>query len=439
MSPFNRLRRLLRSEKGNVLAIAAACMPLVVGAAAIGVDSIQMTLAKRQLQRAADAGALAGAYALVQIDNNSIQATPTRLAVVQAAVNRDLNLNDTGNNGPTISTKVVENAPTAGSYAGNPRAVRVVLTTQRPTPFWALFSHPNVTIRTEATAAWVYTGQFCMVSLDNTNSVGITFSGNTTVNLGCGIVTNSTSATAISASGSASVIASPIAAVGGVPSSGNYSSGTVLLPYSPPQPDPYASLPRTPSPPANCTWISLDVQPNNTLTLPASPTGNYCIHSGQADIKGTLNLANNTTYYFDGGTLNLGSQANVTGSEVTFVFTSSTPTDPSSFASISMNGGAVVNLTAPATGTYAGILMYEDPRAPFGNDYINGNSASRYQGGIYFPSRELTFNGNTGMTTTCLQLVAYQLVFSGNSNIQNSCPANSGAHAFDAVFVKLVA
>jgi uncharacterized membrane protein len=47
-------RRLLKDRRGNTLAIAAACLPLVVGAAGLATDTIQWTLWKRQLQRAAD-------------------------------------------------------------------------------------------------------------------------------------------------------------------------------------------------------------------------------------------------------------------------------------------------------------------------------------------------------------------------------------------------
>jgi hypothetical protein len=85
------------------------------------------------------------------------------------------------------------------------------------------------------------------------------------------------------------------------------------------------------------------------------------------------------------------------------------------------------------------VLFYQDPRAPFGNSTINGNSASIIEGGFYFPSRQLTFNGNTGLQTRCIQLVARNLVFSGNSSVQNDCPPGGGAEAFDATFVRLVA
>jgi hypothetical protein len=69
---------------------------------------------------------------------------------------------------------------------------------------------------------------------------------------------------------------------------------------------------------------------------------------------------------------------------------------------------------------------------------INGNSSSSFQGAFYLPSQQVTFNGNTGMQTRCIQFVARRMVFSGNSNIQNQCPENEGAKAFDALQVRLV-
>jgi hypothetical protein len=394
MRLFHRLKQLIGNERGNTLFVAAAAMPLVVGAAAIGVDTINVTLSSRQLQRAADSAALAGAHAVLQ----NFPASPSATS--------DLALN----NHITLSTApVIENAPTAGPYANNMRAVRVILTAQRSVPFMSFFGRSQMTITSEATAAVLFEGQFCVIALETQNVTGITFSGNTTANLGCGVMSNSTGTTAVYANGSAQVTASPISAVGRVPASGAYVGPTTLLPYAAAQTDPYASLP-TPIVPNGCS--ALNVQPNQTRTV--SP-GCYA----GMDIKGTVT--------FEPGTC------------VTFILTSRTAaTNPSSIADINMNGNSVLDLTAPDSGTYKGVLIYQDRRAVYGSSMINGNSASHYQGAFYFPNRELTFSGNSGMRTECLQFVARRLVFTGNSRIQNTCPANSGSQAYDATTVRLV-
>jgi Flp pilus assembly protein TadG len=66
MRPFRNLKDLRRCKRGNALIMVAATAPLLIGASAIGLDTIQVTLAKRQLQRAADSAALAGAYTIGQ-------------------------------------------------------------------------------------------------------------------------------------------------------------------------------------------------------------------------------------------------------------------------------------------------------------------------------------------------------------------------------------
>ena len=78
-------RKLLKDRRGNALVIAGAALPLIVGAAGLANDTIQWTLWKRQLQRAADLAALAGAYDRVNASGGTTTAA--------AAVTHDLSIN----------------------------------------------------------------------------------------------------------------------------------------------------------------------------------------------------------------------------------------------------------------------------------------------------------------------------------------------------------
>src|SRR3954465_3143007 len=78
--------KLFKNKRGNTLAIAAACFPLFIGAAGLASDTIQWTLWKRQLQRAADSAAIAGVYD--RYHNNGGTTTTA------AAVAHDLTLNN---------------------------------------------------------------------------------------------------------------------------------------------------------------------------------------------------------------------------------------------------------------------------------------------------------------------------------------------------------
>ena len=81
---MSSLKRLWRDRRGNTLAIAGAALPLVLGSAGLASDTIQWTLWKRQLQRAADSAALSGVYTRLQADTQTD---------VEGAVTHDLTLN----------------------------------------------------------------------------------------------------------------------------------------------------------------------------------------------------------------------------------------------------------------------------------------------------------------------------------------------------------
>src|SRR4029453_340427 len=60
------LRSLVADERGNVLAMTAVGIPLLLGCGGLAVDTIQWVSAKRELQSAADAAAIAGVFGLIQ-------------------------------------------------------------------------------------------------------------------------------------------------------------------------------------------------------------------------------------------------------------------------------------------------------------------------------------------------------------------------------------
>jgi hypothetical protein len=327
---------------------------------------------------------------------------------------------------------VVENAPTAGAYAGDTNSVRVVLRRQQSLPFSSLFMGTGPTIFADATASAMSNGDFCVVALESTSTAGITMQGNATVNLGCGMATNSQASNAVIGGGSSLITASPLAAVGGITPSNNFASGTELLPGSIAQRDPYSGLPE-PNP-TNC-GNQLRVGSNQTRTI-NNNTGTQCFRG--IDIQGTARF--DPGIYFVDGSMSVGAQATVTGTGVTFILTSTNASNnPSSIGQVTVNGGATMQLSAPTSGPYAGILFYQDRRANNSDgNRINGNSSSSFQGAFYFPSQGLDFNGNTGMRTECVQIAARRVTFIGNSTIVNVCPPNSGAGAFSGLRVFLV-
>ena len=199
-----------------------------------------------------------------------------------------------------------------------------------------------------------------------------------------------------------------------------------------------------PPTPSSCSNFPNN-SPNNTYNSSntpelSNPGGGVKCFSGNIDIKGKVTL-DPGTYVIDAGSLgmsNTGAELHCTG--CTFILTSSTAaTDPSSIGGVDMQGGQL-DLTSPTSGPYKGIIYYQDRRATANNSIkINGNNASKLEGALYFPRADLTFNGTSGQNTNCMQIVTKRITFTGNSAVNNSCPAGSGARSFTGKKVRLVA
>lgn len=411
------LKSLWRDRRGNALVIAAAALPLVLGSAGLASDTIEWALWKRQLQRAADSAAMAGVYAKMQT------------ADYVAAVNQDL----THNNHVGITTAVTPNSPPpSGAYSSDPYAVRVALSVQKSLSFSSLFLPTAPTVRATATATIVPSGQYCVVSLEDTPTTGINATGSAYLNLGCGMITNSTSLNAAVATGSSTVIASPIAAVGGIPASNNWGTGTTLQPFTAAQADPFAAV-NPPTVPNGCNQ-NKNIANNSSETIAGGCFRSLSI-AGTAILSGEIVL--------NGGGFTVGTQANVTCNGCTIILTNSDTSPTATIGNFEIVGSPEMHWTAPTSGPYKGLLVYQDRRAIDGTsnnlqNKLRGSSTSYFEGAFYFPKQELEFTGSTGMNTNCLQLVGRRVKFSGNSSITNSCPGGSGAASFEGKRVRLV-
>jgi Flp pilus assembly protein TadG len=421
------LKKLWRDKRGNALIIAGAALPLVIGSAGLASDTIQWTLWKRQLQRAADSAALAGVYARVQANAGQ---------TAGAAVTNDL----TRNNHTNIDLLAGFPEVTFPTNASWTNGVRVNLAVQKKLGFSSLFLPSPPIINAEATAATVATGVYCVVSLEETATTGITATGNSTLNLGCGMITNSTSLTAAIATGSSEVHATPVAAVGNISDSDNWNNAE-LLPFTVKQADPFAAVnPPTFTP---CQGNSNKLSVNSNQTVDRSVTdANKTVCFSEMDLKGNVKLGNNTVYVLDGGGFSAGAQAKISCTACTIVLTNSSTATSPTIGQVDINGGAEIKMTAPTTGPFKNILFYQDRRAPSTANLvnkINGNSDSVLSGALYFPRQQLQINGTSNLKFTCAQFVSRVIEFSGNGSINNTCAAGYGDGSIMGRHVRLVA
>lgn len=425
------LKRLWRDRRGNALIIAAGALPLVIGSAGLASDTIQWTLWKRQLQRAADSAALAGVYAKVQTADTGM--TP------EDAVDTDLAKNNQTGIALLSGYPQVTFPADTSTYK---HAVKVTLAIQKRLGFTSLFLSTPPTIIAEGTAATVEKGVYCVVSLESTSATGITATGNGNVNLGCGMITNSTSLTAAIATGSSTVNATPIAAVGDIQSSSNWGSAE-LLPFTVQEDDPFADV----NPPSFTPCQGggptnrLTVGTGDNIDRSAIDAAGTVVCFSEIGIQGDIILGS-ATYVIDGGDFTVGAQAHVTCAGCTIILTNSSSGSTATIGDVDINAGAEIDMSAPTTGTYDGILFYQDRRAQSGPskvNRINGNSDSLMTGAFYFPNQQLDINGTAGLTFSCAQFVARNVNFSGNGSITNTCTAGYGSNSILADHVRLIA
>ena len=404
------IKKLYRDRRGNALVIAGAALPLLVGSAGLASDTIQWTLWKRQLQRAADSAAYAGVYARFGSET------------VSTAVATDV-----ARNNHTLAG-LVPGFPTFSQPANTTNsinAVQVNLQARKTLGFSSLFMSAAPIIHATATAAAVPDGAFCAMGLDPSTTPAVSIGGSATANLGCGIISNSTSPTsAVEVNGNSySLIADPVAAVGGMPSSIN--GATDLQPGHLPQPDPFAGLYPTDVPAGmNCQNFNQQVVTTTTGTGQNRVT-TYALQPGCFN---SFNPGNQTynlqpgVYYLNNTDFVMNGNATLIGTDVTFILTGTNP------GSLQINGTSTLQLTAPTSGTYSKMLFIQSANASSANNNtVNGTNSSYYDGAIYFPKGNVNFTGTSGTMTKCVMVVGFRLSFNGNTNLQNDtagCQAN---------------
>jgi hypothetical protein len=393
------LSRLKSDASGNILMIAGAGIMALVGAAGIGVDTVQWYLWKRQMQQATDSGALAGALNLSQGHGY--------LPAAQSELLRTANT--------LVSIESITNPPATGAFAGDNRAVEVIATTSRALPFSGLFLASAPIIRARSVAASVAGDEHCVIALSDTG-IGVNVRGTANVKLGCGVAANSRGSSSVYLQGASLLSASPISSAGGITfASGNIDAGTALQPYGQPVTDPMASRELSvPTSPSVCRANNLVVSPQQNVTL---LPGRYC---GGMALKGTVTLAPGV-YIVDGGTFTAESQATIVGEGVTIILTGA---DPTTIANVEIAGTARVDLRAPTAiedPKWQGVLFYQDPRGSTKLSTVSGGSNLLLAGIVYLPKGDLVFGGGGGQRADCLLLVANKVDFSGVSSIDNDC------------------
>ncbi|MCH8183954.1 MAG: hypothetical protein IID55_12285 [Proteobacteria bacterium] len=393
-------------RRGGVLIYTAIVTPTLLGFAGLSIDVGLWQANKRVVQAAVDAAAIAGALEVKRTNGNGL---------IQGAAERDAAAN--GFNADGGDVLIFRYPPQTGVAIGDTSAVEVIIQRSTATMFSRLFMPNAVTISARAVARFDI-DDTCLWSLNPTMRGAIKIAGGAQVQLGCGILVNSSDLEALTQSGTSCLSASRLKVAGGF--TGDCLNPTPLTGVNQIA-DPLAALPKPSYLQGACDYdAKIVVNAGETLTL--SP-GVYCndisiLSDGQVEFLPGV-------YILDRAGLNISAQATVTGNGVTFYLSENNNTSNN----ISIAGGASVQLSAPTEGDLAGVLFYQDRNSSSSITHnLTGGSTMDLDGILYFPNNDLTFSGGAALDASSSMLIANSVTFTGNSfvgDFDNSAAASN--------------
>jgi hypothetical protein len=406
---FNRFKTKIRTflvqEEGAVAILTGLLFVLIIGFAALAIDASFWYSDRRQLQFAADAGAVGGAIAL----------KTTGVSTITTYATNDIHLNNcTIANNCTIVA--INHPPTSGPAAGNAGAVEVILSKPADTFLSGLFLTTAPTLQVRSVAGNAPTNN-CVVSLAG-SGVGVNVKGGgAVVSPNCGVYSNSTASNSVNVAGGGSITTNNINAVGGTSTAGGGIITTTggITTGAAPTADPYGSIPMPTF--SGCLRNNFSMPGGVQTIVP----GVYC---GGIKLTSNANLTMSPGVYFmDRGDFSASGQSTITANGVTIIMTSSTGTG---FGTVTLNAGLTANMSAPTTGTTAGILFFGDRASSGLNEKFDGGTTQSLSGVLYFPTNNVDYNGQAGISgNPCFEIISNTVTFTGGSLLGNGCPSLS--------------
>ncbi|MGQ0571964.1 MAG: pilus assembly protein TadG-related protein [Armatimonadota bacterium] len=383
--------KLSKNQKGAAAAMFAIMLPVFIAGLGLAIDAGATFEQNRRMQTAADAAALAAAQE-VRVQNTGSYESAALDGALSNGFERD-----------SATGIEVRNPPTTGAYKGDGEYVEVIVSQPQPLFFMNLFKDSPDTIRARAVAG-MEPSDICLLVKNKTASSAFSATGNATLRLDdCGIMVNSSHSKAASSTGSAVVEASTINVVGGTNGS-NF------------EPDPYTGAEEMADPFENfvmppfgaCTYTSKQIVMTSTTLSP----GVYC---GGIELRSQAKVTFLPgTYYLVGGGLNANAGASISGAGVTFVNTEKKPTY--TYDRIWINGGAAITLSPPTSGTWKGILFYQDPKiSSTKQNVFAGGAEMSLTGIVYFPTTSTKFSGDFASDGNKIFLVSDKVEITGNT------------------------
>ena len=391
MSAFLRFWRGDDCERGQAIILIAAVLLGMLMSVGLAIDAGTLYVARRTAQEAADAGAYAGAVVLYEGGAYSDAKT---------AAATDATKNGYTQGGDGGRQTVIVQEPTASPF-NNTEYVEVDISVDVRTSLVPRSGLTQVSVHSIAGAVPLNNG-YAIMALNRSSTANALYvaSGGIVKVQDAGILVNSTSSSAANNSGgSVSITGSSTGTVVAGGASGTWPGLTTSATQ---QPDPFAGYPK-PSTSGLSPISSLPTPSNGAVTL---QPGIYTVPITYAGtVTATLTSG---TYILEAGMNGSGNMDFESTAGGVFIFNTLTgyPDPPvgATCGNVELTGNSTTQLAPETTGTYAGLLFYEDPSCtkPF---TIAGNGSLTVSGTIYVPKAQVVLDGNNA-TLNGSQIVA---------------------------------
>jgi Putative Flp pilus-assembly TadE/G-like len=462
--------RFWKDERGQALVVALLSMTLLLAFTGLAIDAGVLFRAKRNMQIAADAAAMAGA---VQAFYGPSSTTAVQNAAYLAAKNNGVNQSNAAN------TVLINYPPVDGPDTGCGSCVEARVATPNSTVFMSLFGIGSVSVAARAVAGAPGISNACIWLMDPTMDGALDLQGAAAINApGCGIYVNSNSSTAVDYNNghTGNVGASTLSIVGNdTDAQSNLTGVSVSINVAPQSPPIPTNLPGIPS--SGCTYATAA-----TEVVVSGATGKQ-INEGTINAQVDTTGANSNVICFTGSNVEIDSGVVLTGASnngVLYAFengvkldgavqfgcygsaspcTATTPTSgdfqPSSTygATLDLDGGglsqgnAQLTIFAPTSGTYSSIALMQPATNTTGGScpaykgsdpcmlIQRGSSNSTFDGIIYAPGECLEIQDGGGAIRNATGVIAACLYAkgSGSLNINSYSAANPTTTPFKLV------
>jgi Putative Flp pilus-assembly TadE/G-like len=244
-----------------------------------------------------------------------------------------------------------------------------------------------------------------------TNAFNIGNAANVTTT-SCGVYVNSNANPGMLVTGGASVTSSTIDVVGTVAKNNGGTTSSTPVTGATAVADPFSSLP-SPTPSGTCTSGNF----TSWQATPYTPQpGTYCNGFNLSNGMGAVMASG--VYIISGGTFNIQSGPLTCAAGGVTIYLTGT-------ATVNIANGSSVTLNAQGTGSYEGILFYQDRTVSSpGSSTFAGGASMNLNGSLYLPHAAVTINNGTNTNTGAL--VVSTVNFQGGANFHSGTQAQTG-------------